>query len=131
MKKHTPEEIAKLIMEEIKTKPGLSFVEMEELFKSVGFDYRELYKDNPDGKTGTIEGMRILPYENLYVWAGWNKTAREAINYLMQHGYHYQQVPAWVYIVDGCILNNNLFQVAKGLKSYKKPHWLPAVICKD
>ncbi len=66
------------------------------------------------------------PYSNLIIWSKMSKDAVEAIYQLnREKRVILSTVSIWVYIYEGRGLN---VPVAKRLRAYKKPHWLPTVI---
>lgn len=119
-KDYSANDLADLIVKEMKEKGyrSMSFVEIERLFEEYGYDYRCDEKD----------AMRLEGYQNLYVWVGWNSAAQKAITLLMKGDYHMSQVEPFIYLIDGKMVN---LPIAKSVRSYKSPHWMPCVIAKD
>ena len=105
-------EIQDQVLQYVVDKPGASFVNIEELFDSLGYDYK--------GDQLIYTGERN---ENVIVWAGWKAEAWDIVNELLKEGkIKPEQVPVWVYFVDGKALS---FPIVKGNYKYKKEHWLP------
>jgi len=97
----------------IKNNEGTSYVELENLFTSLGFDWEgdlEIYSD---------------VCSNVIFWTGWNKDAIEVINSLQREGLIYK-VPGepFIYYIDGKALTLPI--VRKNIQ-YKTPHWLPVL----
>lgn len=86
--------------------------------------FAELHRD-VEGFAGDME-ITLAP--NLIIWQGVSDHASDAINYLKQSG-DIVLMPSslLVYIVDGRCLN---IPIAKRFQPYKKPHWLPTVLCR-
>lgn len=95
----------------IKNNEGTSYVELENLFTSLGFDWKgdlEIYSD---------------VCSNVIFWTGWNKEAIEVINSLQREGL-IGKVPGqpFIYYIDGKALN---LPLVRTYRQYKSPHWLP------
>lgn len=118
--RYSGEDLGKLIIENMKANGynSMSFIDIEDLFDEVGYDYRA---DDHDC-------IRLSAFDNLYVWLGWTTEAQDAITYLMENGYHMHGVQPFEYYIRGKVPNLPLI---RNLKSYKKPHWYPVIIEKD
>ena len=119
-KKYSGEDLGELIISYMKENSftAVSFIDIEELFAEVGYDYRA---DDHDC-------IRLAAFDNVYLWLGWNSDAQDAITYMMDNGYHVRGVQPYEYIMQGKVPNLPLI---KTIKPYKKPHWFPVLIEKD
>jgi hypothetical protein len=104
---------ARVILEIVKSKIGVSFVDVEQAFERAGLEF--------DG------GYRISKGENLVLWSNWNEDATEAITHLFNDGQvELKTTNPLTYWVDGKVPS---FPVAKSPnRKYRKPHWLPVTI---
>lgn len=101
-----------------------SFVNIERIMEENGISLRE------DG-----ESCWFIPwdsnYENIVVWVFSNDEAQEVWKMIIQllkedgKGIQLQNTQAIVYLVDGKTLS---FPLAKSIREYKTPHWLPVVL---
>ncbi len=107
--KKIKEEVYKFIKEH----EGTSYVELEELFNRLGFNWQ-----------GNLEICSDVN-DNVVFWAGWNKEAIELINDLQRESL-IEKVPGHyvMYILDGKTMN---LPLVRGYKEYKTPHWLPVL----
>jgi hypothetical protein len=73
-----------------------------------------------------VEGKIALPlpkYENIILWVGTSQTFFDAVaKALSAHLIESHPTQVLVYMVDGCMVDMPL---AKSLRQYKEPHWLP------
>jgi len=97
----------------IRENEGTSYVELENLFTRLGFNWK-----------GNLEICSDVN-ENVIFWAGWNKEAIELINDLQREGL-IEKVPGHyvMYILDGKTMD---LPLVRGYKEYKTPHWLPVL----
>jgi len=64
--------------------------------------------------------------KNLILWAGMSEEFVNCLTSLIDNEiFLYYPAPIFIYLVDGGMLN---FPVAKNVKAYKKPHWLPVYL---
>jgi hypothetical protein len=65
-------------------------------------------------------------FQNIILWAGLSEEANGILLDLFQSGLiHWKTTPILVYMADGAALN---FPLAKSLRAYKTPRWLPVVL---
>ena len=97
----------------IRENEGTSYVELENLFTRLGFNWQ-----------GNLEICSDVN-ENVIFWAGWNKEALEVINSLQREGLIYK-VPGepFIYYIDGKALT---LPIVRRNIQYKTPHWLPVL----
>jgi hypothetical protein len=106
----TVNEIKNRLFELIKEKPGTSFA--------------EILRDIPEAKGEYA--FTVGKFENLFMWVGLTSESIKALIQLEQeNSIKFKPVPLWVYLNDGLILE---LPIAKKIKNYKKPRWIPAVI---
>ena len=106
--KSVKEEVLKFI----KIHDQTSYVELEELFEQIGFNYRGKYA------VGAVSAE-----SHLITWSGWNAEAFNILSELLAEKLIEQvSVHPVIYFLDGEGLT---LPVAKTAKNYKKPHWLP------
>ena len=93
----------------IKDKGGVSFVEIENFFDEIGFDYQGEEQLN-SGKNNKI----------IY-WSDWNKQACELITELLKNKQiEMTPTPLWVYLADGKVLTESVYE-----KNKPYEQWLP------
>lgn len=103
------EKIKSDLLKLIKTKKGVSYVEIENFFEENNYDYK-----------GTES--QYIKDTNIILWGAWNPDANEMIEELLNDKLiTITPTPMWVYLVDGKILDIPLY---KGRKS-KSDRWLP------
>lgn len=102
------------IVEKIYRDDHVSFVEIEKILKEHNFDYK---------------GDRVIHHEgcpHLIIWAGWNEDAVEIVaGVLREEAICLQTTHNLTYLIDGGGLD---LPIAKGIKKYKRDHWLPMVL---
>lgn len=93
----------------IKDKGGVSFVEIEEYFDKVGFNYQgEEWITNSNDT-------------NIVFWSGWNeKACKLLISLLKDKLIEMTPTPLWVYLVDGKVLTVPVYEKNKPFEQ-----WLP------
>lgn len=65
-------------------------------------------------------------FENIILWTGTSEAANGILLDLFQSGLiHWKTTRVLVYMTDGAALN---LPLAKGLRAYKTPRWLPVVL---
>ena len=65
---------------------------------------------------------------NIFLWTNMSSEAILAITELEREGLIvFSPTSLWTYLADGVV---NSAPVAKTDKKYKKPHWLPIVLCR-
>lgn len=102
------------IIKKIYRDDHVSFVEVERIFEKYQFDYR-------GDKT-----LHHEEYPHLIIWAGWNEEAVDLVaDVLKQEAICLQTTHNLTYLIDGGGLS---VPIAKGIKNYKKDHWLPMVL---
>lgn len=103
------------ILNFVKGKKYITFVDLEHLFKEHGIDYKGDY------------GLCSSPeYEHILYWTGWNKEAIDLISSLGKEGLIYYSLGDNLsYLIDGGVLN---LPIAKKIYHYKTDHWLPVFI---
>ena len=103
------EEIKLGLVKMIKDKKGVSFVEIEDYFDEVGFDYH--------GK----EQLNSSKNNKIIYWSDWNKQACELISELLKNKQiEMTPTPLWVYLVDGKVLAVPVYEKNKSFEQ-----WLP------
>lgn len=104
-------DIALKVLDYIQQNPGTSYVEIECVFKSNGFDF--------EGDLEIYDGE----FDNIIFWSGWNE---EAIMLMieLQHVGLITKEPAEpiIYLIDGKSLR---LPLVERIKQYNTPHWLP------
>ena len=96
----------------------VSFCELEDLLNSHG-----LVDEDPEHSFA----LPVKGYQNLFIWVTNNRLLAEALRELEKEDRIFYKPTHWlVYLVDGCSPG---IPLAKELKNYKKPRWIPAVIC--
>lgn len=66
------------------------------------------------------------PAANIVLWIGVSEEAIDALNELASVGeIHFWPTSPLVYLCDGALLK---LPVARGVRRYAKPHWLPAMV---
>lgn len=104
-------EVIKVITE----RKQVSYVEIEELFENLKFDYKGEYAICPDDEK----------YRNIVYWLGWNQEAISLISELRREKFiNYEPCNLIIYLLDGKGLDMPL---VKHLYPYKEEHWLPLV----
>ena len=118
--KYSAKDLGELIIADMKDRGinYIDFIDIEELFREVGYDYR---CDDHDC-------LRLSAFDNVYLWLGWTSEAQDAIKYMMRNGFHMHGIAPTRYYLKGKV--PNMPEINK-LKSYKKPHWYPIVIERD
>ena len=97
----------------IKNNEGTSYVELENLFTSLGFYWK-----------GNLEICSDV-CSNVIFWTGWNKEAIEVINSLQREGLISKEPgQPFIYYIDGKALN---LPLVRTYRKYKTPHWLPVL----
>lgn len=93
----------------IKDKGGVSFVEIENFFDEIGFDYR--------GE----EQLNSSKNNKIIYWSDWNEQACKLITELLKNKQiEMTLTPLWVYIVEGKVLTVPVYE------KYKRyEQWLP------
>ena len=107
-------EISAVISDHIKSHPGTSYAELENVFNDNGFDFR-----------GDKEACSEVN-ENVIFWSGWSEEAFEIIAGLIKSG-KIERIPCqpYIYLIDGKALT---LPILKGDPNrIKRPHWLPCV----
>lgn len=105
-------DVKKAVLEFIRTHKQTSYVELEELFEQLGFDYRGNYAAGAKSRES-----------NLITWSGWNVEALNVIGELLAENLIEQiRVHPVIYFIDGEGLT---LPIAKTTRAYAKPHWLP------
>lgn len=65
---------------------------------------------------------------NIVLWAGMSLEAIEALKQIIAEGeYEFEPARWMIYAIDGEMLT---YPLAKRARNYKKPHWLPVVVCR-
>jgi hypothetical protein len=104
----------KAIVEKVYWEDHVSFVQIERMFEEQHFDYK---------------GSRVIHHEkcpHLIIWAGWNEKAVKTLEEIMlENDICLQTTHKLVYLIDGGGVN---IPIAKGIKTYKRDHWLPMVL---
>lgn len=101
---------------ELAKRGGVSFVEVEDLFGSKGFDYK--------GDLALSAGCK-----NIHFWYGWNQNAIDAMMKAQELGVRLVNDSVLVYYFDGKAWDVPIANVKKIKAGYKDEHWLPAVLC--
>lgn len=105
--------MSKFIYDFVKKTGGISFVEIESLFRENGFDYKG------DLMVGTSA-------RNTVAWVGWNQAAVDVMNKAIELGVVLTVTSPLIYYFDGGAPN---LPIAKTTRGYKKDvHWLPVVL---
>ncbi len=108
------EDMMDAIRKKINEDDHVSFVEVERIFEDYGFDYKG--------------GMTICHPKslNLLIWDGWNQSALDLLNQLISNEpFAMHSTHTITYLIDGGALN---LPLAKSVRDYKHPHWLPMVL---
>ena len=93
----------------IKDKGGVSFVEIENFFDEIDFDYR--------GE----EQLNSSKNNKIIYWSDWNKQACELITELLKNKQiEMTPTPLWVYLIDGKVLTVPVYEKNKPFEQ-----WLP------
>lgn len=93
----------------IKDKKGVSFVEIENYFDEIGFDYR--------GE----EQLNSSKNNKIIYWSDWNEQACELIKELLKNKLiEMTPTPLWVYLTDGKVLTVPVYEKNKPFEQ-----WLP------
>lgn len=105
------EELKEIICDYVKERGHVTYVEIENIFKKYGFDYKgdfaQSIKDNP----------------KVFFWIGWNDEAIDIIWELeSEEKIHKVPSSALIYLVDGYISS---LPVIKSNRIYKREHWCP------
>lgn len=83
---------------------------------------------NFEGARGECEISAAPDYPNLIMWSGISLEASEALRELVnEKKIERQSCSSFTYLIDGSVLK---IPVAKNLKNYKKPRWLPVAFCR-
>lgn len=97
----------------IREHDATSFVELENVFKRIGYDYK-----------GERE-IGIKSLGNVALWSGWSSDAVQAFDNVMRlPDVNISTASPIIYLMDGAVPQ---LPVAKREQSYKHPHWLPIV----
>jgi len=95
----------------IREHDATSFVELESLFKRIGYDYQ-----------GERE-IGIKSLGNVVLWSGWSADAVKIFDNVMKlPDVGIMTVSPLIYFMDGAVPQ---LPVVKRDQSYKHPHWLP------
>jgi len=106
-----PKRIEKEMYNYIREHDATSFVELENLFKRIGYDYR-----------GERE-IGIKSLGNVVLWSGWSADAVKIFDNVMKlPDVGIMTVSPLIYFMDGAVPQ---LPVAKREQNYKHPHWLP------
>lgn len=105
--------MAKIIYDFIKKHGGVSFVEVENLFRENRFDYK--------GKL-----MLGTPAPNIVIWLFWNEAAVDVMTKVIGMGAAFTCTSPLIYYYDGAAPNLPIAQTTRGYK--KEVHWLPVVL---
>ena len=66
--------------------------------------------------------------KNIFLWSRLSEEAAEALSVLLKKDtFHYEPCNPLIYFLDGACSSA---PVAKRVRAYKKPHWLPVVLVK-
>lgn len=110
------EEIKKKIIDYINMFNHVTYVELQNLFDEIGYDYR--------GNLDIISEK----CDHVLFWCNWNKETIELFSELQREGkIHKEPTQFFTYLIDGGGLQLPL--VKKNVQ-YKTDHWLPIVFCK-
>lgn len=113
MKLEQKQEVKKAVLEYIKKRSGVTYVEIEKVFDRMGFDWRG---------NGTTN---LTGFYNIIIWDGWNEEAFEIINdLLVEEEVTRVSTSIIVYLADSKALP---YPIANKALQYKEPHWLPVV----
>ena len=114
MSKTTLSAAARSLLDYIETHDDVSFVEATRVLGE--------HLDT----TGTL-GLHVPGFDNVLLWDGLSREAVDVLKELMESKQaHWRHTGALVYWVDGEILD---YPIAKSLRPYKSPRWLPGVLC--
>lgn len=107
----------KLIYDYVRLKNHVSFAELER-------DFPQFVCVENKSKLELI----VLPdYSNLIIWWGWSKRAIEALQFLIANKLlQLEAASSFIYLIDGLMPT---MPIAKKARQYKKPHWLPTMLC--
>lgn len=105
--------VKKAVLEFIRTHKETSYVELEDLFDQIGFDWAGDYATG----AGSVESPHLV------TWMGWNAEAFTIINELLDDDL-IERVPVHpiIYYMTGKELD---LPIARTIADYKEPHWLP------
>lgn len=93
----------------------VSFVELEFLW-APHFDVKGDY------------AIMLGTNENIVFWSGVSERFSRLFNLLEGHDKVKLEPAGYLtYLIDGCVLR---LPLVKTRRNYKKPHWLPAVVCR-
>lgn len=105
--------MTKIIYDFVKKTGGVSFVEIESLFRENGFEYK-----------GSL--MVGTSARNTVAWLDWNQAAIDVLNEALRQGIRLTVTSPLIYYFDGCAPD---LPIAKSTRGYKKElHWLPVVL---
>lgn len=66
-------------------------------------------------------------FSNIVLWSGISKEVSDAVlNMMNEKRIHPHVAATLVYLCDGAMMK---LPIAKSIRHYKKPHWLPVVYC--
>lgn len=86
--------------------------------------FAELCRDIP-GFKGELT-LTASQCENVILWAGMSAEAISTMAELeREEKIHFKSTPVLTYMIDGATLK---LPVAKALKNYKSPRWLPVIV---
>ncbi len=103
------------ILQYIKKEDHVSFLEIERLFKSVGFPYK-----------GSLPLCSDTD-ENILYWNGWNKGAIKIISKVLRDGGIFiNPTDTITYVIDGGGLDLPIARNSD--EKYKVPHWQPITL---
>ncbi|BGE81988.1 pathogenicity island protein [Staphylococcus petrasii] len=103
--------VKEYILDYIKRNPETTFIEIEEVFKKLKFNYK--------GKGVYCSGES----EKVIFWADWNKKAFDVVSELKRDGYVIMNVVSpTVYLLEGKTLD---LPVMKTIKDLKQDCWIP------
>lgn len=109
-------EVKAKVYEYIKQQGGVSYVELERFFESIGYSYQ--------GTEVCCSSMS----QYVVFWEGWHKQAYSILNELIKDKkIHREPAPMWVYLVDGKGLALPIVTETTNYKRIKREYWLPCV----
>lgn len=108
-------ELVQMAVDLVYERNYVSFVELQALWAS-HFDVKGDY------------AITLDTNENIVFWSGVSERFSRLFNLLEGHD-KVKLAPTdyWAYLIDGCVLR---LPLVKTRRNYKKPHWLPAVVCR-
>lgn len=104
------------ILELVRRKHDVSFVELEDLFSELKLDYH--------GNCSIL--LNEAKQSNITIWQGWAPEYTACvIGLLKKEQLVVKPTSPLIYIIDGAVIRQ---PVAKSMRHYKHPHWLPVVL---